>query len=278
MTPFFRRLTRSLTIRAGLFLIVVVATMALVAGWLHPGDPLELVGGPLMAPFEDPQIWLGTDSQGRSVAAQLFHGARTSLLIGFCATGIAVVVGVVVGAISGYYGGWVDTLLMRVTEAFQTVPNFILLLVLVVIFGSRLSTLAVVIGVVSWTAPARLTRAEFLTLRGREFVQACRGLGMSDARIIFGEILPNALPPVIIYTSVVMALSILLESSLAFLGFSDPDIASWGNLIADGRKVLRTTWFVAALPGFFILITVLGISLVGQGVNDALNPRLQNHE
>lgn len=278
MTPFFRRLTRSLTIRAGLLLIVVVATMALVAGWLHPGDPLELVGGPLMAPFEDPQIWLGTDSQGRSVAAQLFHGARTSLLIGFCATGIAVVVGVVVGAISGYYGGWVDTLLMRVTEAFQTVPNFILLLVLVVIFGSRLSTLAVVIGVVSWTAPARLTRAEFLTLRGREFVQACRGLGMSDARIIFGEILPNALPPVIIYTSVVMALSILLESSLAFLGFSDPDIASWGNLIADGRKVLRTTWFVAALPGFFILITVLGISLVGQGVNDALNPRLQNHE
>jgi peptide/nickel transport system permease protein len=131
-----------------------------------------------------------------------------------------------------------------------------------------------VIGAVSWTAPARLTRAEFLSLRGREFVQACRGLGMSDFSIIFGEILPNALPPVIVYTSVVMALAILLESALAFLGFSDPDVASWGKLISDGRKVLRTGWTVAFLPGLMILITVLSVSLLGQGINDTLNPRL----
>lgn len=274
MTNTLSKLLRSPITLAGCALLLVVMAMAAVAGWLYPGDPLELVGGPLTAPFSDPELWLGTDSQGRSIGAQLFYGARTSLLIGFAATGIAVVVGVAVGAIAGYYGGWVDTLLMRLTEAFQTIPNFILLLVLVVIFGSRIETLAFVIGAVSWTAPARLTRAEFLTLRNREFVQACRGLGMSDMRIIFSEVLPNALPPIIIYTSVVMALSILLESSLAFLGLSDPNVASWGNLISDGRKVLRTAWYVAVLPGFFILVTVLAVSLIGQGVNDTLNPRL----
>lgn len=275
MTNTLSKLLRSPITLAGCVLLLVVMAMAAVAGWLYPGDPLELVGGPLTAPFSDPELWLGTDSQGRSIGAQLFYGARTSLLIGFAATGIAVVVGVAVGAIAGYYGGWVDTLLMRLTEAFQTIPNFILLLVLVVIFGSRIETLAFVIGAVSWTAPARLTRAEFLTLRNREFVQACRGLGMSDMRIIFSEVLPNALPPIIIYTSVVMALSILLESSLAFLGLSDPNVASWGNLISDGRKVLRTAWYVAVLPGFFILVTVLAVSLIGQGVNDTLNPRLK---
>lgn len=266
---------RSPTMMVGLVLLAVVCAMAAVAGWLYPGDPLELVGGPLQAPFTDPDNWLGTDSQGRSIGAQLFYGARTSLLIGCTATGIAVLVGIAIGAVAGYYRGWIDSLLMRITEAFQTVPNFILLLVLVVIFGSRIGTLAIVIGAVSWTAPARLTRAEFLTLRNREFVQACRGLGMPDLRIIFTEVLPNALPPVIIYTSVVMAMAILLESSLAFLGFSDPDVASWGNLISDGRKVLRTAWYVAAMPGALILLTVLAISLIGQGVNDTLNPRLR---
>lgn len=272
-TPLSKVLRSPITV-AGAVLLLIVGAMAAAAGWIYPGDPLELVGGPLTPPFADPELLLGTDSQGRSIGAQLFHGARTSLLIGFAATGIAVVVGVGVGAIAGYYAGWVDALLMRLTEAFQTVPNFILLLVLVVIFGSRIETLAFVIGAVSWTAPARLTRAEFLTLRNREFVQACRGLGMSDMRIIFREVLPNALPPIIIYTSVVMALSILLESSLAFLGLSDPNVASWGNLISDGRKVLRTAWYVAVLPGFFILVTVLAVSLIGQGINDTLNPRL----
>lgn len=274
MTSLWRRSLRSTTIVVGLVLLLVVVAMAATAGWLYPDDPLGLAGGPLMRPFASGDLWWGTDSQGRSVGAQLFHGARTSLLIGLTATLVAITIGVAMGAFAGYYGGRVDTWLMRVTEAFQTVPNFILLLVLVVIFGSRLSTLAVVIGAVSWTAPARLTRAEFLTLRNREFVQACRGLGMPDLRIIFAEVLPNALPPVIIYTSVVMALAILLESALAFLGFSDPDVASWGNLIADGRKVLRTAWYVAALPGVMIVVTVLSVSLIGQGLNDTLNPRM----
>lgn len=258
----------------GTVLLLIVLAMAATAGWLYPGDPLALAGRPLQLPFASARFPLGTDSVGRDVAAQLFHGARTSLLVGLAATTIAITTGIAIGAVSGYYGRWVDTLLMRVTEAFQTVPNFLLLLVLVVIFGSRITTLALVIGVVSWTAPARLTRAEFLTLRNREFVEACRVMGMPDWRIIFCEILPNALPPVIVYASVVMALSVLLESALAFLGLSDPNVASWGNLIADGRRVLRTDWYVAALPGLAIVVTVLSISLIGQGLNDMLNPRL----
>jgi peptide/nickel transport system permease protein len=217
---------RSKSIVIGGFLLLIVLAMAAFAGLVFPDDPLDMVGAPLQKPFVSWEEWLGTDSTGRSVAAQLMFGARTSLLIGFIATGVAVLTGVLVGALAGFYGGWVDTLLMRITEAFQIVPSFILLLVLVVVFGSDI------------------------------------------------QILPNALPPVIVYTSVVMALSILLESALAFLGFSDPDVASWGKLISDGRKVLRTDWTVAFLPGLMILITVLSVSLLGQGINDTLNPRL----
>ncbi len=259
----------------GFALLAVILVMAAVAGALFPNDPLALAGRPLQAPFANPRFPLGTDSVGRDVTAQLFYGARTSLLIGLAATLVAISTGVIIGAVAGFYGRWVDSALMRLTEAFQTVPNFILLLLLIVIFGSRLETVTLAIGAVSWTAPARLTRAEFLTLRSREFVQACRVLGMPNWRIIFLEILPNALPPVIVYASVVMAFAILLESALAFLGLSDPNVASWGNLIADGRRVLRTAPHVAMLPGIVTLTAVLSISLIGQGLNDATNPRLR---
>lgn len=273
-----KSLARSPSAIIGAILLFIILAMAASAGWLFPNDPLSLAGRPLQAPFTNPRFPLGTDSVGRNVAAQLFYGARTSLLIGLISTVVAIVIGIVVGALAGFYGRWIDTALMRVTEAFQTVPSFILLLLLVVIFGSHIETLALTIGIVSWTAPARLTRAEFLTLRNREFVQACRGLGMPNWRIIFLEILPNALPPVIVYASVVMAFSILLESALAFLGLSDPNVAAWGNLIADGRRVLRSAAYVATLPGIVILITVLSISLIGQGLNDAMNPRLRRKD
>jgi peptide/nickel transport system permease protein len=259
----------------GLILLLVVIAMAISASWLYPRDPLALAGRPLVWPFTNPRFPLGTDNSGRDIAAQIFHGARISLLIGGVATIIAVAIGIVIGAVAGYYGGWVDNVLMRVTEAFQTLPNFLLLLVLVAVFGSTIGTVIVAVGVVSWPAPARLTRAEFLSLRNREFVQAGRTLGLKDLKLIFGEILPNALPPVIVYASVVMALSILLESALAFLRLSDPNVASWGNLIGLGRDVLRVQWYVSAIPGIAILLTVLAVSLVGQGLNDALNPRLK---
>jgi peptide/nickel transport system permease protein len=259
----------------GLVLLVLVVAMAVSAPWVFPRDPLSLAGRPLQWPGASPRFWLGTDNTGRDIAAQIFHGARTSLLIGLVATAISIGIGIVVGAIAGFYGGWVDDALMRVTEAFQTLPNFILLLVLVAVFGSDIRTVTIAIGIVSWPPSARLTRAEFLSLRSREFVQACRVLGMRDARIIFREILPNALPPVIVYASVIMAVAILLESALAFLNLSDPNVPSWGNLIGAGKGVLRVQWYVSAIPGVAILLTVLAVSLVGQGLNDALNPRLK---
>lgn len=260
----------------GLILLAIVVVMALTAGWLFPRDPLSLAGRPLIWPLDNPRFWLGTDNSGRDIAAQIFHGARISLLIGLVATLVAVAIGVVIGAVAGFYGGRVDTVLMRVTEAFQTLPNFILLLVLVAVFGSNLTTVTIAIGVVSWPAPARLTRAEFLSLRNREFVQAAKTLGVRDVQLIFREILPNALPPIVVYASVVMAVSILLESALAFLKLSDPNVSSWGNLIGLGRDVLRVQWYVSAIPGVAILVTVLAVSLVGQGLNDAFNPRLKS--
>jgi peptide/nickel transport system permease protein len=271
-----RRYLRSPAAVIGLVLLLLVVAMAVSAPWVFPRDPLSLAGRPLQWPGATPRFWLGTDNTGRDIAAQIFHGARTSLLIGLVATAISIGIGIVVGAVAGFYGGWVDNALMRVTEAFQTLPNFILLLVLVAVFGSDIRTVTIAIGIVSWPPSARLTRAEFLSLRSREFVQACRVLGMRDARIIFREILPNALPPVIVYASVIMAVAILLESALAFLNLSDPNVPSWGNLIGAGKGVLRVQWYVSAIPGVAILLTVLAVSLVGQGLNDALNPRLRS--
>jgi peptide/nickel transport system permease protein len=270
-----KRFCRSPAAVVGLLLLVAVVAMAISASWLYPRDPLALAGRPLIWPFSNPRFLLGTDNSGRDIAAQLFHGARIALLIGVAATAIAIAIGVLIGALAGYYGGWIDNLLMRLTEALQTLPNFVLLLVLVAVFGSTLTTVTIAVGVVSWPAPARLTRAEFLSLRNREFVEAGRTLGMKDVQLILGEILPNALPPVIVYASVVMAVAILLESALAFLHLSDPNVASWGNLIGLGRDVLRVEWYVSAIPGVAILLTVLAVSLVGQGLNDALNPRLK---
>ena len=275
MSVILRRYARDPAAVIGTVLLLAVIAAALAAPVLFPRDPLALAGRPLQWPGANPRFWLGTDPSGRDIAAQIFHGARVSLLIGLTATVISLGIGIAVGALAGFYGGGIDTALMRVTEAFQTLPNFLLLLVLVAVFGSDIVTVTVAIGLVSWPATARLTRAEFLTLRHRDFVQASRALGVSDARIILRDILPNALPPVIVYASVVMAVAILLESALAFLSLSDPNIASWGNLIGAGRGVLRTQWYVSAIPGLAILVTVLGVSLVGQGVNDALNPNLR---
>lgn len=270
-----RRYFRSPVAVLGLVLLAAVCAAALGAGLWYPKNPLSLAGRPLQWPGDNARFLLGTDQVGRDIAAQILHGARVTLAIGLAATVVSVLIGVSLGAVAGYYGGLADDLLMRVTEAFQILPNFLLLLVLVAVFGSDLRTVVLAIGLVSWPPVARLTRSEFLTLKTREFVQAGRALGMGDLRLIFREILPNALPPVIVYASVIMATAILLESALAFLNLSDPNVPSWGNLIGGGRGVIRVQWYVSAIPGIAILLTVLAISLVGQGVNDALNPRLK---
>lgn len=269
----WRRFRRNRAAVLGLALFVIVVLMAAFADVVTPGDPLRNAGPPLTAPLVLAANPLGTDQLGRDIMAGIFHGARISLIIGVVATLISIVIGVVIGAVAGYFGGKIDGALMRVTEAFQTIPSFILLLTLVAIFGSSIQNIVIAIGIVSWTAPARMVRAEFMSLRQREFVDAARNLGVSDVSIIFREILPNALPPVIVFASVVMATSILMESALAFLGLGDPNYASWGNMIGQGRAVLRTAWFCSVIPGVAILLTVLSFSLMGEGLNDALNPR-----
>lgn len=273
LAVFWRRYRRNRAALLGLFLFAIVVLMALTAGLVDPGDPLRRAGTPLTPPFTDWATPLGTDQLGRDILSGVFYGARISLLVGVVATLVAIVIGVIIGALSGYFGGWVDDVLMRITEAFQTIPNFVLLLTLVAIMGSKIEWITLAIGIVSWTAPARMVRAEFMSLRSREFVDAARNLGVSDTALIFREILPNALPPIIVYASVIMALSILLESALAFLALGDPNYASWGNMIGQGRAVLRTAWYCAAIPGIAIVLTVLSFSLLGEGLNDALNPR-----
>lgn len=259
----------------GLLLLLIIMGMAMSANWVYPDNPLSLAGRPLQWPFTNTKFLLGTDQVGRNIAAQLFYGARVSLLIGLVSTVIAIIIGIIIGAIAGFYGGIADDFLMRFTETFQILPNFLLLLVAVAIFGSTIQVIIMALGLISWPPIARLTRSEFLSLRHQEFVQADRTLGMTNMRIIFTEILPNALSPVIMYASVILSTAILMESALAFLNLSDPNVASWGNLIGGGKGVLRNQWYVSAIPGLAILFTVLAVSLVGQGLNDALNPRLK---
>jgi peptide/nickel transport system permease protein len=219
---------------------------------------------------------LGTDALGRDLAAGLLHGARTTLLVGVVATVIATVAGVTIGGLAGYFGGRLDNLLMRFTELFQTIPFFLFAILLVAVLGSSIRSVIFAIAVVSWPPMARLVRGEFMAMRNREFVQACVSLGMGHTRIIVLHILPNTLSSIIVTGSLMVATAILIESGLSFLGLSDANTMSWGFIIGSGRTVLRTAWWICAAPGLAILLTVMAINLVGDGLNDALNPRLRS--
>lgn len=271
---FARRFARNRAALLGLAILLAIVALAVLAPIVYPGDPFQAVGRPFEPPFG--RHLLGTDMLGRSVAAGISHGAGTSLTIGLVATVIAVLFGTLIGGVAGYYGGGVDDVLMRFTEFFQTIPTFVFALVLVAILSPSIRNIITAIAVVSWPPVARLVRSEFFALRRREFVEACIVLGMRDAAIIFREILPNALSPIVVTASLMVATAILTESALAFLGLGDPNVMSWGFMIGAGRTFLRTAWWLCAIPGIAILLTVLAINLVGEGLNDALNPRLRN--
>ncbi len=271
---FWKLFARNRGAVAGLAILVLITFMGATAHFFFPDDPFSLAGKSMSPPGENGFLF-GSDSLGRDVASGIAHGAKTSLLIGLLATLVAVFVGIVMGAMAGYYGGWIDNLLMRTTEMFQTIPSFIFAILLVAIMKPSIESIVIAIAVVSWPAVARLVRGEFLSMRNREFVQACHTLGMSDIRIMLREILPNCLSPVIVIGSLMVATAILIESGLAFLGLGDPNIMSWGFQIGAGRTLLRSAWWVCTFPGIAILITVLAINLVGEGINDALNPRLR---
>jgi peptide/nickel transport system permease protein len=269
-----RAFLRNPTALSGLAILGVVAAAALAAPFAYPDDPLGMVAQPFLWPGQDPAYPLGTDSLGRDVAAGIAHGARVSLLVGFAAAATGLAVGVLVGATAGYAGGRIDRALGRVIALFQTIPSFILLVVLVAIAQPSIPAITLAIGATSWPTVARLTRAEFRSLREKDFVTAARGLGYGPVRIVFAEILPNALPPIVVTASVMVASGILMESALSFMGLGDPNVVSWGSMIGSGREVLRSAWYLTAIPGVAIVLSVLALNLVGDGLNDALNPRL----
>jgi peptide/nickel transport system permease protein len=268
-----RAFLRNPSFLIGVLILLTVIGIAATAGWLFPDDPLDMAGTPTLWPGQDPEFPLGTDSLGRNVAAGLAYGARVSLLVGISAAAIGLAIGTLVGALSGYFGGWLDTMLVRLTELFQTVPAFLLVIVIVAIGQPSDPVIALAIGIASWPTVARLVRAQFRSLRQAEFITAARSLGYAAPRIIFREILPNAMAPIIVTASVMVANGILTEAGLSFLNMGDPNLISWGSMIGDGRPLLRTAWFLTALPGGIIAFTVLSLNLVGDGLNDVLNPR-----
>jgi peptide/nickel transport system permease protein len=270
---FWRRYRKNRAAVAGLFLLVLIVALAIVGPWLHPVNAFDMVGRPYSKPFGE--FLLGTDVSGRDILAGLIHGARVSLLIGVAASLAATIVGVALGAIAGYYGGFIDDAIMRTTEFFLTIPSFILAVVLVAIFSPSVVSITAAIAVVSWPSVARLVRGEFIAQREREYVQASRALGMPDWEIIVVQILPNALAPVIVVSTLMVASAILTESGLSFLGLGDPNHVTWGYMIGVARTALRVAWWMTAIPGLMIVIAVIAINLAGEGLNDAMNPKLR---
>jgi peptide/nickel transport system permease protein len=272
---FARRFRRNKGAVIGLVVLTLISLVALLAPLLVAHSPWDMVQQPFLAPLTTPGLPLGSDALGRDVAAGLVYGARVSMIIGMVATVAALLAGITVGALAGYHGGWVDAVLMRFTELFQAVPGFAFAVVLVAIFEPTVYSIVAAIALVSWPPVARLVRSEFLSLRQREFVQAALLAGQSNTRIIFTQILPNAVSPIVVMGSLMVASAILLESALSFLGLGDPNMMSWGYMVGAARTALRQAWWIAIFPGFAIAITVLALNLVGEGLSDGLNTRLQ---
>lgn len=262
---------RSLVI--GVAIVGAVALVALLAGTLYPGDPRDMVGRPNIWPGSDPRYPLGTDMLGRDIAAGMAHAARASLAIGFLTTLAALVIGMTVGIVSGYCGRRIDDGLMRFTELFQTIPNFLLAVMIIIAAGTSALSIGFALAVTSWPQIARLMRAEVMRVRQMDYVQAATGIGLSTPRVILQHILPNSIAPVVVTASIVIAEVILADASLAFLGLGDPNAMSWGRMVGESQSVVRTTWYMSALPGLAILVTVLGLTFIGRGLGQALNPR-----
>ena len=269
-----RMFARNPSAIAGMLMLGAVLLVALGGPWLMGADPFEITAAPMTPPFSEDAL-LGTDYLGRDVLTTLVYGGRATLLVGAVAAFLSVSIGITLGAMSGYYGGRVDAVLMRVTEFFQVLPALLFAMVVVTLFSPTLLTITLAIGVVTWTGTARLTRAEFMKYRNLEFVRAERAIGAGHARIIWKVILPNALPPLIVSATLAIGSAILFEAALSFLGLGDQNRMSWGLMIGASRQYVLSCWWAVAFPGAAIFITVLAVSLIGDGLNDALNPKLR---
>ena len=259
---------------AALIVLSLIIIIAIIGPYIYPTDPFDMVWAPFSPPGVDGFI-LGTDYLGRDLMASLIHGARVSIVIGVAAAFMSVFIGVTVGALAGFYRGWVEEVLMRITEFFQVLPTLLFSMVIVALFGASLPMITVAIGIVSWTAVARITRSEFLRIRELEYVTASRASGAKNGKLMFQIILPNALPPIIVQAALMVGSAILFEAGLSFLGLTDPNVVSWGQVIGSNRQYILDASYTVTIPGIAIFVTVLAISLVGDGLNDALNPKLR---
>ena len=258
----------------GLTILLTLVVVMVVGPSAYGVEPFDIAAAPFTEPFTDPKVWLGTDYLGRDVLAGLLVGGRATVLVGLAAATVAVTIGLSIGALAGFFGGWVDTALSRVTELFQVLPALLFAMVLVTLFTPSLMVVVFAIGVVAWTGTARLARAEFMRLRNLEYANAARAMGAGPLRLMLREILPNALPPLIVSATLIVGAAILFEAGLSFLGLSDANVMSWGLMIGSNRRNILECWWAVSFPGAAIFLTVLAVSLIGDGLNDALNPKL----
>jgi peptide/nickel transport system permease protein len=268
-----RQYLRSLSGVAGAAILLLLLAVTLFGPLIYQVDPLDIVAAPFTPPGAD--VLLGTDYLGRDVLAGIVYGGKATLTVGAVAALITIVIGVTVGTLSGYFGGAIDTALVKIIEFFQILPPLLFAMVLVTLFGQTLTTITIAIGAVSWPSAARLTRAEFLRLRNLDYVKSSRAAGATDRHVMLRVILPNALPPIIIAATLAIGVAILFESGLSFLGLGDPNTMSWGLMIGQNRNYVLDGWWTVVFPGVAIFLAVLAISLVGDGFNDAINPRLR---
>ncbi|MBE1285347.1 MAG: ABC transporter permease subunit [Rhodobacteraceae bacterium] len=271
----WRMFRRNIPALIGVVMLTVIVLATSYGTFLYGGDPFEIVWAPHEPPGVTPEFPMGTDYLGRDLIAGLLTGGGPTLAVGLAAAAITMAIGISFGALAGYYGGWVDNLLMRITEFFQVLPALLFAMVLVTLFSPSLLTIAMAIGVVSWPQTARLTRAEFLKIKELEYVTAARAIGARNKRIIWKVILPNAAPPLIVSATLTIGVAILFEAGLSFLGLGDPNVMSWGLMIGANREYILDAWWPVTFPGLAIFFTVFAVSLIGDGLNDAFNPKLR---
>ncbi|MCY4167502.1 MAG: ABC transporter permease [Rhodobacter sp.] len=271
----WRIFRRNVPALIGVVILTVIVLATLYGSFIYTGDAFEIVWAPHEPAGVTPDFPLGTDYLGRNVVAGMLTGGGPTLAVGAAAAAITMVIGVTLGALAGFHGGWVDNLLMRITEFFQVLPALLFAMVLVTLFSPSLLTIAIAIGVVSWPQTARLTRAEFLKVKELEYVTAARAIGARDARIIWKVILPNAAPPLIVSATLTIGVAILFEAGLSFLGLGDPNVMSWGLMIGANRDYILDAWWPVTFPGLAIFLTVFAVSLIGDGLNDAFNPKMR---
>ncbi len=272
---FWARFRRNKLAMSGLVMVGALFVVSLLAPWLAPYDPGYIdLKAVLMPP--DSAHWLGTDTLGRDVLSRIIFGSQVSLKVGFVAVGLATLIGLLVGSLSGYYGGWVDLVLMRFVDLMLCFPSFFLILAVIALLEPSIWNIMVVIGITSWMGVARMVRAELLSLKEREFVLAARALGASDMRLILRHLLPNALAPVMVSATLGVAGAILTESALSFLGLGvQPPTPSWGNILTAGKDNIEIAWWLSVFPGLAILFTVMSYNLLGEGIREAIDPRLK---